>query len=550
MGNSTPPGVKSNVQKRKTRRKARKVVTDLPAIHALLLAGVREAYELVSRTYGPSGGPVLIEKRGAPFATTDGVSVLREAQLFDSRRIGLALIREAARETEMKTGDGTTSTALVASALSRLLLKRLAEAGSDPQRLVAEVREASSLAVERLYGFAEDADQEDLNAIALSSSHGDRELADRVIEAVLTVGEEGNITLAAHEGTGVVLEHREGKTVPQGWASFELGPRSGESEREIEGPLVIVSAAPLRTLDDVVPMMESATQWPGRGLVVFAAQVSGEALATMATNDRGGVLPCVAIEYDGSPRDLRGWLDDLATVTNATVLDPVAGTGPGEFRDEYLGYARKVVVKRNETTVYSYMDDEIVARIDAQAARLKAEAESCPYPYERDRLKERAAALDGGLCLIKVGGYTKQEAQDRRGKAEDTVQAVQQALRGGVVPGAGWASFLASTYLPDTEGGKILAQALREPLRVLARNAHLEPEATLDLALRIAHEGNPIWMGLDPVAKDWRDLRTSPRVPDAVEVVVAVVSNAVSVACQIALLGGGVLKFSPIASEK
>ena len=513
-------------------------MTDLPAIHALLLAGVREAYELVSRTYGPSGGPVLIEKRGVPFATTDGVSVLREAQLSDRRRIGLALIREAARETEMRTGDGTTSTALVASALSGLLLKRLAEAGADPQRLVAEVRAASSLAVERLYGFAEDADQEDLSAIALSASHGDRELADRVIEAVLTVGEEGNITLVAHEGTGIVLEHREGMTVPQGWASFELGPRSGESEREIEGPLVIVSAAPLRDMDDVVPMMESATQWPGRGLVVFASQVSGEALATMATNDRGGVLPCVAVEYDGSPRDLRGWLDDLATVTNATVLDPVAGTGPDTFCDEYLGYARKVIVSRSTTTVYSYMDDKIVARIDSQAARLKAEAEASPYPYERDRLKERAAALDGGLCLIKVGGYTKQEAQDRRGKAEDTVQAVQQALRGGVVPGAGWALFLASTYLPDTEGGKILAEALREPLRVLAVRAGLEPAGTLDIARQIAFDAHSPWLGLDPVKRDWRNLRDAPVIVDAKEVLLATVTNAVSVACQIALVGG------------
>ncbi len=511
---------------------------------------MNEAHALISRTYGPHGGPVLIEKRGIPFATTDGVSVLREAQLGDKRRIGLTFVREAARETEMRTGDGTTSTGLVSSTLFKLLARRIAEVGSNPQKLVAEVREALGVAIARIHSLAEDTDQDDLVAIALAASHGDREVADRVIEAVLAVGEEGNIALTPHEGTGVVLEHREGMKLAQGWASFEFAPRDGLLEREVEGPLVVVCAVPLMGMDDVVPMMESATQWPGRGLVVFAPQVSGEALATMATNDRGGTLPCVAIEYDGSPRDLRGWLDDLATVTNATVLDPIAGTGPRSFRDEYLGYARKVIVSRSTTTVYSYMDDEIVARIDSQAARLKAASEASPYPYEKDRLKERAASLDGGLCILKVGGYTKQEAQDRRGKAEDTVQAVQQALRAGVVPGAGWACFLASTYLPDTEGGKLLARAMCEPLWVLSQRAGLEPEATLDIARQIAGDAHSVWFGLDPVAKNWADLRAgNGRIVDATAVVSAILENSVSIACQMAMVGA-IIESSPMTKGK
>jgi chaperonin GroEL len=514
------------------------VISDPSKAHELLLAGIREGYELVSRTYGPGGGPVLIEKQGVPFATTDGVSVLREAQLGDKRRIGLALVREAARETESLTGDGTTTTVLMTSSLSSALIRRIAEAGSNPPQIVREVQEASKIAVERIALLSEEATQVDLAAIALSASHGDQEISDRVVEAVMTVGEEGAITLAAYEGTGVVLEYREGMEVPQGWASYEMAPRDGASERELEGPFVVVSLAPLKTMGDVVPMMESATQWPGRGLVVFAPQIYGEALATMVTNDRGGVLPCIAVEHGGSPRDLRGWAEDLATVTNATVLDPVADMGPGSFRDEYLGYARKVTVARGKTAVFSYLDDDIAKRIDAAVVRLRAESDDCPYPYERDRLKERLAALDGGLCVLKVGGFTKQEAQNRRGKAEDAVQAVQQALRGGVVPGAGWALFLASTYLPDTVGGKILAKALREPLRTLATQAGLEPAGTLLTAKQIAFDSHSPWLGLDPVARDWRNLRDSPVIVDAKEVLLAAVTNAVSVACQVALVGG------------
>lgn len=508
----------------------------------MILSGVREAHKLVSRTYGPTGAPVLIEKNGAPFATTDGASVLREAQLGDKRRIGMALVREAARETEMRTGDGTTSTALVTAALASEMGKYLVSVGSDPHRLVAEVRAAEKVALERVLGISEDADRTSLDCISLAASHWDSELAEKVVEAALLVGEEGNVTLMTYEGVGVVLEHQEGMRIPHGWASFEMAPKTGGLERVLDGPLVVVSGTPLTRLEHVAPMMEAASQWPGRGLVVFAPQIYGDALATMTTNDGAGVLPCVGVEYSGSPRELRGWLDDLAAVTNAEVLDPVAGRGSDSFKDEWLGYARKITVKRDMTTILSYLDEKVSDRIDRQAARLKAESETCAYPYERDRLKERAAALDGGLCLLKVGGYTKQEAQDRRSRAEDAVQSVQRALQGGVVPGAGWTVFLTSTYLPDTDGGKLLALALQEPLRVLAERSGLEPASTLAIAKRIASDGNPHWFGLDPVAKDWRDLKASPRIVDSTDVLVAVITGAVSIACQIALVGGIVLR--------
>jgi len=504
-------------------------------VWALLSRGVLEVARVVERTYGPAGGKVMVEKNRSVLVTTDGAALTREAQLGGSKRLGAALVRSAAIETEKQVGDGTSTTVLLTGALVREIGKRAVALDWNPVETVREIREAFEVAEASIRSLSRETDRESLDRVARMASHGDSLVSEPVVDAVLAVGEEGSVVISPYEGTGIVLEQKEGLYLEQGWASFAMCPAG--IEREFDGPLVVVFRKELRRVSDVASAMEAASQWPGRGLVVFAPKVYGEALATLLLNDREGVLSSAAVEYSGSPADTVDWLEDLATVTNATVVDPAIGFDVENFEAPWLGYARKITLKKDSTLLVSYMDEEILGKIDLRVASLKARAEASPYPYERDRLTERASALDGGLCTIRVGGFTKQEGQDRRSRVEDALRAVQTALRGGVVPGAGQAYFAASRDLPPTEGGRILGVALRSILGVLGRRGGTEPAILLSNRERYAEAFSSRWFGYDPVEKTWRDLYDAPRIVDPTEVAVVALRNAVSVACQIALCG-------------
>lgn len=458
----------------------------------------------------------MVEKGGSVLVTTDGAALTRESQLGGDFRLGADLVRVAALQTEKETGDGTSTTVLLTSALMRGIEKLSVASDWDPVRVTEELR-AATLDVEAyLRSLSRPASPSTLHRVAEMAAHGETEIAEKVVQAVLQVGEEGSVSISPHEGTGLVLEHREGLSLEQGWASFGMCP-PGASERDMDGPLVAVFRQVLRRTEDVSGAMEQASQWPGRGLVIFSPGIQGDALSTVLLNDQKKVISCVAVEYRGSPRDLSDWIDDIATVTNATVVDPQTGRTPKNFESSWLGYARRILLTRDRTTLISYMDEDIIQAIDLRASALKARAEASSHPYDRDRLSERAAALDGGLVTLKVGGRTKQEAQDRRSRTEDALLAVQSALKGGVIPGAGISYLKARFQVPNTEGGKILSHALSEPFLILAERAGKEPLVELLKA---------------------GERTLDPEIVDPVEVGCSALRNAVSVAVQIALCGG------------
>lgn len=512
-------------------------VLDPQIVWKHLTSGVHEVARVVGKTYGPLGGKVAVAKSGTVLVTTDGAALTREAQLGGSKRLGAKLVRSAAIATEKQVGDGTSTTVLLTSALLKEIGKLAAAPDWNPVVLVDQIREAEQVAEEILRSLSDPTSEVLLRRVAEMASHEDKAIAEKVIEAVLAVGEDGSVVISTYEGTGIVLEQKEGLQLSQGWASHSMCP-AGASEREMDGPLVAVFRQPLRRAADVASAMETATQWPGRGLVVFAPSVAGEALTTLVLNDKKGVLSCAAVEYTGSPADRDDWVTDIATVTNATVADRVAGFDPEKFEGPWLGYARRVTISREKTLIVSYMDEEILTKIDERAASLKSRSEASTYPYERDRLSERASALDGGLATLRVGGFTKQEAQDRRSRVEDALRAVQTALRGGVVAGAGRAYFGASCLLPETEGGKILSRTLRSIVGTLADRAGEEPAVILAESLQCADEDPPGWFGFDPLKRIWRDFGEEPQIVDPTDVAIFALRNAVSVACQIALCGG------------
>lgn len=480
-----------------------------------LYGGVQDLSRLVETTYGPDGRTVLIAKLGKVIPTTDGAAVAKECRPQGGKRLGVSLIRSASDSVERQWGDGTSTTILVASALVKS--SRYYAMGVTPIELAQGIRVVATTVESKITEMSLKATEGDLRAIAENASHGDQELASLVVEAVVGAGLYGSVTIAAWEGRGLELEVREGLVLGEGWCTSSL--TDGGPEHTMEGPLVAVVATPVLRFADIAPVLETASQWPGRGLVLFAPMVGGEAVSTMVMNHKGGVFHSMGVGYRGNPRQLSDWLADVAALTGATVVDPVCGYKLSDFQGEWLGSARKVVVTKDKTTVLGY--DPAPDALEERIRSLVARADSADHDYDRDDLKRRAAALDGGLRVLRVGGVTESEAAERRARAEDTLHAVNAAIQTGVFPGAGIGLLGASLGLGDTPWSNAVRVALEHPFKVLAARSGKEPLVELERVRGLLAKGaNAV------------DLTT---VKDPTGVVLGAFTAAVSVALQIVL---------------
>ena len=490
----------------------------------VLTRGMTELSRLVATTYGPNGSKVAVNKNGRVLVTTDGSALAHEVRFRGLHRLGASLVRGASTKVDRGSGDGTSTTILLTGALLEAALDHYSPRTWNPVGIAQDIQGFLPAVESLLTDMSRSPDETLLGRVAEMASHGDRVVSEHVVNAVIRVGENGTVLIRAGDGVGIEMDHREGLVLEEGWAAHAMGKGDG-TPREMEGPMVAVVNHPLSTFDDVRSIMEEASQWPGRGLVLFCPKLTGDALTTLILNDAKGVLPCIAVTYFSPSRnDTQEWLDDVATVTNAHTVETDRGDNHQEFKAEWLGSARRITVGRDRTEIHAYPDagDRVAARV----AELHRRAEVTTSDYDQDRYKERGAAMAGGLCTLKVGGYTVSEAQDRRSRVEDSLHAVQETLRTGVVPGAGRALHFVSTMpeLQETIGGRVLARALEEPLRVLSARSDTS-FSILDLPA-----DNP-WVGWCPVRRETVDFWTNPAVVDPLGVVLASLRAAVSVAC-------------------
>jgi len=504
----------------------------------VLTRGTRELSRLVATTYGPNGAKVAVGKGGSVLVTTDGSALAHETRFRGLHRLGASMVRTASSQVDRTSGDGTSTTILLAGALLDGALDFYSSRTWNPVSIVQDIQGFLPAVESLLSDMAIEPSEELLRRVAFMSSHGDTLVADSVVEAVLRVGENGTVLIRAGDGVGIEQDHREGLVLDVGWSSHAMGKGDG-TPREMEGPLVAVVNHPLSTFEDVQTIMEEASQWPGRGLVLFCPQLTGDALTTLLLNDSKGVLPCVAVVYKSpSVYDTFEWFEDVAAITNSYTVGLDRGDNHREFKSEWLGSARKIVVGRDHTEILSYPDAG--ERVLERAAKLQQMAADSTSEYDQDRYRERSAALSGGLCILKVGGYTKSEAQDRRSRVEDSLHAVRETLKTGVVPGAGRAlQFVASMpELQETVGGQVLARALEEPLRVLSARS-----GTSFLTLSLPSD-DP-WVGWCPVRREVVDFRGEPAVVDPLGVVLSSLRAAASVACTVLTTGVVLSKSHP-----
>jgi chaperonin GroEL len=517
------------------------------------LRGALTLSKAVAVTYGAHGRTVMLDRASGLLATRDGVTVAREVDLSDPvENLGAQILKEACTTVNDEVGDGTTTTAILAGELLREGHKLVA-AGMDPSQVISGMRDAADDVERMLQDIAVPvAGQEGIETVARLASNGDDEVAKCMAEACMAVGKDGTVLIEDGHGLETTLELKEGMEIERGAATAAFFTE--KLERTMEGPLVAVINKHLRTVEDVTDLLEVASQFKPRELLLIVDGIEGPALATMSINNSQGVVASCAVQSPGFGPHKADVLRDIAALAGATFVDPAAGHDIGKFEAEWFGAFRQAIIRTKTSTFTAYDDNH--ADLEAYIARIRSQTESGKSDYDRDRVKERLAKLSGGLAVIRVGGVTEAAMKERRGRVEDALGAVRAALRGGLVPGAGTALVIASVGLGEAgkqptsaheAGWEAVRQAILAPVGILAGNSGAESGLAIGRVTE-AHAGasdgwvafedtgggafryRGKWIGWDTKVGGLRDLRETPMLVDPALVVISALKAAVSVA--------------------
>ncbi|MFH1331412.1 MAG: chaperonin GroEL [Actinomycetota bacterium] len=447
-----------------------------------LQAGVDKLADVVKTTLGPKGRNVVLEKKwGSPTITNDGVTIAKEIELEDPwENMGAQLAKEVATKTNDVAGDGTTTATVLAQAIVREGLRNVA-AGANPLELKRGIEQAVESVVSFIAGMAEPiaaTDKDRIAYVATNSAH-DEVVGEKVAEAMGKVGNEGVITVEDSQTFGVDVSFTEGMQFDKGYISAYFITDLDRQESVLENAYLLIVNQKISAVHDLLPVLEKVMA-AGKGLVVIAEDVDGEALATLVVNKMRGTFPSVAVKAPGFGDRRKAMLQDIAILTGATVISEEVGLKLENVTVDMLGRARKVVVTKDDTTIVEGSGSP--ADVQARIKQIRREIENSDSDWDREKLNERLAKLAGGVAVIKVGAATEVELKERKHRIEDAIQATRAAVEEGIVPGGGVALLRAQTAVekmrggtPDVKTGRgIVRKALEEPMRQIAVNAGYE----------------------------------------------------------------------------
>ncbi|GMU96704.1 MAG: chaperonin GroEL [Ignavibacterium album] len=451
-----------------------------------LKAGVDKLADAVKVTLGPKGRNVIIEKKfGAPTVTKDGVTVAKEIELEDPvENMGAQMVREVASKTSDVAGDGTTTATVLAQAIFREGLKNVT-AGANPMDLKRGIDFAVTKVVEYLKSISKDVEgRNEIAQVGAISANNDKSIGDLIADAMEKVGKDGVITVEEAKGTETSLEVVEGMQFDRGYLSPYFVTDAESMEAVLEDPYILIHDKKISSMKDLLPILEKVAQ-QGRALLIIAEEVEGEALATLVVNKIRGTLKVCAVKAPGFGDRRKAMLEDIAVLTNGTVISEERGFKLENATISYLGTAKKVVVDKDNTTIVegSGKPEEIKKRIN----EIKAQIEKTTSDYDKEKLQERLAKLSGGVAVLKIGASTEVEMKEKKARVEDALHATRAAVEEGIVAGGGVALVRAIPVLEKLEGQnedqstgiRIVQKALEEPLRQIVNNAGLEGSVVL-----------------------------------------------------------------------
>src|SRR5574340_1172107 len=460
--------------------------------------GIDVVAAAVATTLGPKGRNVALDRKfGSPTITHDGVTVAKEIELEDPfENMGAQLLKEAATKTNDIAGDGTTTSTVLAHAIVTEGLKNLA-AGANPMLLKRGIEAASKAIADGIRAQAIDITTKEEIANVASISAQDRTIGELIAEVMDKVGKDGVITVEESKGLEFETEYVEGMQFDRGYISAYFITEPDHMESVISEPYILIYDKKISAAQDIVPVLEKMVQVGKRDLVIIAEDIDGEALATLVLNKLRGMLNVLAVKAPGFGDRRKAMLQDIATLTGASVIAEETGRKLETTTLNDLGRAEKVVADKDNTTIIGGKgeDAEIRGRID----QIRIEIEKTTSDYDREKLQERLAKLSGGVAIIRVGAATETELKEKKHRVEDALSATRAAVEEGIVPGGGVALINASEALANLKlegdeatGANILKRALEEPMRQIVANAGQDGSVVVDEAKRLQKEKGDI----------------------------------------------------------
>ena len=496
-----------------------------------MLTGVDVLANAVKVTLGPKGRNVVIEKSfGAPRTTKDGVTVAKEIELADKlENMGAQMVREVASKANDVAGDGTTTATVLAQAIVREGMKRVA-AGMNPMDLKRGIEKAAAEVVSDLAHKSKKVKtNEEIAQVGTISANGDTTVGGMIAEAMEKVGNEGVITVEEAKSLDTELDVVEGMQFDRGYLSPYFITNPDKMIAELDEPMILLHESKLSSLQPMLPILESVVQ-SQKPLLIIAEDVDGEALATLVVNKLRGGLKIAAVKAPGFGDRRKAMLQDLAVLTGGQVISEDLGIKLENVSMDMLGTAKRVNITKDDTVVVDGAGKK--KDIEARVAQIRRQIEDTSSDYDREKLQERLAKLAGGVAVIKVGGATEVEVKERKDRVDDALNATRAAVEEGIVPGGGTALLRAAQNidvvgLNDDEkaGIDIVRKALEAPVRQISENAGVEGSVVVNQIL--SQKGKSY--GFNAQTEEYGDL-VEMGIIDPAKVVRSALQNAASVA--------------------
>lgn len=474
-----------------------------------ILNGVNILADAVKATLGPKGRNVIIEKSfGAPRITKDGVTVAKEIELKDKfENLGAQAIKEVASKTNDVAGDGTTTSTVLAQAISSEGFKAVA-AGLNPMDLKRGIDKAVAKAIEEIKKASKKiSSRDEIAQVGTISANGDQEIGSKIADAMEKVGANSPITVEEAKGLEFEVEVVEGMNFDRGYLSPYFVTDTEKMNVVLDNPYILIFDKKISTLQPMIKVLEAVAQ-SGRPLLIIAEDVEGEALAALVVNKLRGGLKVCAVKAPGFGDRRKAILEDIAVLTAGQVISEEIGLKLENVELQNLGKSKRIVVTKDDTTIVDGAGSS--QDVEARCNNIRKQIEDTTSDYDKEKLQERLAKLSGGVAILKVGGSTEVEVKEKKDRVEDALAATRAAVEEGIVAGGGSTFVHIASKIKNLKGDneaqntgiKIIYNALQAPARQIVDNAGLEGSVIINKIM----ESNDINFGYDAQKEEYGDM--------------------------------------------
>jgi chaperonin GroEL len=502
-----------------------------------LKSGVDKLAKAVVTTLGPKGRNVGIERTwGTPHVIHDGVSIAKEIELEDKfENMGAQLVKEAASKTNDVAGDGTTTSTMLAQAIVESGMKVIST-GINPMSLRKGLELATDASVAEIKKLSKTVSTKEEKAQVATNSAQNSEIGSLIAEAMEKVGNNGVITVEESRGMELELNYKEGMQFDKGYISPYFITNSERMEAELDNPFILLTDSKISSIQELLPLLEQIMKIT-KNFVIIADDIDGDALATLVVNKIRGTFNPIAIKAPGFGDRRKEILEDIATLTGATVISGDTGRKIETANIEDLGRCDRIIVNKDESVVIGGHGDKV--KVEDRVSLIKKQIETTESQYDKEKLVERVAKLTGGVAVISVGANTEAELKEKKLRVEDAVNATKAAVEEGIVAGGGVTLLRIRKAIDNLKlegdekvGANILRDALEKPLRVIVENAGEDSGKILSNVERIQEEKKNHNYGFNVLTMEYTDM-IEQGILDPAKVTRSALQNAVSVSTMI-----------------